>query len=400
MAEEGQKKWECEYCTYKNWEAAKKCTICQGLRPPKFITESQHQSPDIYQVASLENSNVNEAQQAPQTQNSGNSKWTCSKCTYLNWAKTKKCAGCYSRKQSSSSTILAEALEPLTINTGSATSVESNQASYSTNKTSPKSCGSSNRTSPNSCTLGATNNRNSPGLCQGEANNDRNRVYISSLKHYQNKWNCRVCTYENWPKTTKCIICATQRSPSMRDLSSSPSLSPGNHGSPPNSPRGAAASAPSNRSSKKVDSLHKLHDRFSELDWLWLKACLGICEGERMAVDAYLACGGDVARQLTVEEAALMGDGSRFQKGHTLLHIALQSQREDVVALLLTASVTSQTKKRLPPHTCPDLANEILRTVACSLRQRKGDFPCFFFTECVTFALPGGKIGLTNLWNI
>ncbi|KAF6019842.1 trbd [Bugula neritina] len=108
-----------------------------------------------------------------------------------------------------------------------------------------------------------------------------------------------------------------------------------------------------------------------------------------MAVNAYLTCGGDVARQLTAEEATLIEDGSRFQKGHTLLHIALQSQRQDVVASLLTASVTSQSKKRLPPHTCPDLANEILRTVACSLRQRKGDFPCFFFTEVVTFALPG-----------
>ena len=394
--DEEKPKWECEYCTYKNWEAAKKCTICHGSRPPKFITENHDQSPDIYQVASLVTStDSTEGQPSCQKQTSDHTKWECSKCTYLNWARTRKCAGCYTKKTSSQSTILAAALEPLTINTSTASSsIEGNEAGYISNKTSPKSANTSNRTSPNSSGQAAANNRTSPGLvCSGAVNNDRNRnMYVNSLKNYQNKWNCKVCTYENWPKSVKCIICGILRSPSVRDLSLSPSLSPANQSSPPNSPRGAAASAtPIYKPGKKVDNIHKFHDKFSELDWLWLKACIGICDEDRMAVDAYLACGGDVARQLTVEEASLLGDGNRFQKGHTLLHIALQSQREDVVTLLLTASVTSQTKKRLPPHTCPDLANEILRTVACSLRQRKGDFPCFFFTECVTYALPGGE---------
>lgn len=391
--DEDQKKWECEYCTYKNWEAAKKCTICHGSRPPKFITENQNQSPDIYQVASLASKNDDKDSHVIQKRTSDHTKWECGKCTYHNWARTRKCAGCYSKKPSSTSTVLAAALAPLTINTASGPTAEGNEVVHISNETSPKSANSSNRTSPNSCGQAAANNRTSPGpVCSGEVNNGRNRnMYVNSLKSYQNKWNCKVCTYDNWPKSTKCIICATSRSPSLKDLSLSPSLSSANQNSPPNSPRGAAASVTSYKAGKKVDSLHKLHDRFSELDWLWLKACIGICEGDRMAVDAYLACGGDVARQLTVEEASLLGDGNRFQKGHTLLHIALQSQREDVVTLLLTASVTSQSKKRLPPHTCPDLANEILRTVACNLRQRKGDFPCFFFTECVTYALPGGK---------
>lgn len=401
MAEESQKKWECEYCTYKSWEAAKKCVICQAPRPPKFITEP-NQSQDIYQVASLTNSNQSSTPSIPTTYVSDANKWACVKCTYINYVKTKKCVVCWTRKPVDLVNI-TEALQPLTINTsGSSAAERSNRTSSSpgdrsnktspcerSNKTSPKSISQSNRTSPSENET--TNNRNSPG---NDRNQGKNRAMLSTsyIKTYHNKWTCKVCTYENWPKASRCIICTSHRSPGIRD----PSQPAGSiQLSPPNSPRGAAAaSLPSNKSSKKGDNfnnaLQKIHEKFSELDWLWLKACTGIYNGDRLAIDAYITCGGDVARRLTMEEASLIDDGTRFQKGHTLLHIALQSQREDVVALLLTASVTSRTKKRLPPHTCPELTNEILRTISCSLRQRKGQFPCFFFTECVTFSLPGG----------
>ena len=390
MADEQGVKWDCEYCTYNNWDAAKKCTICSAPRPPKFITESQ-QYPDIYQVASLDDS-----KQVVQKQNSDTNKWACPKCTYLNWLKSRKCIACLARKPSGDSTTsFATLLEPLTINTNQINSEQQTEFNL------PNSGNGSNRTSPNDHQA-AFNNRNSPSTSENsDSNNDRNRTFVSSIiKNYQNKWNCKACTYENWPKATRCILCDHPRGPTIKDLSQTSSLSPGSahQHSPPNSPRGAAANIPSNKSSKKSDannSLQKIHGKLSEVDWLFLKACLGTHDGDRMAVDAYLTCGGDVGRQLTSEEASLVGNGAKFQKGHTLLHIALQSQRDDVVALLLTASVTSQTKKRLPPHTCPDLANEILRTVACSLRQRKGEFPCFFFTECVTFALPGGECYLS-----
>ncbi|XP_067928651.1 ubiquitin thioesterase zranb1-B-like [Watersipora subatra] len=384
MADETKPKWDCEYCTYQNWDTAKKCTICSAQRPPKFITESP-QCPDIYQVASLNDNN-----QSVQRRNVDTNKWACPKCTYLNYLKAKKCTVCLTRKPSTdSSSSIAMILEPLTINTNNVNDDQQAEV-YS-----PSSQMGVNCASPND-NQAASNKRNSPGSSgNSDSNNDRNRSYVSSIfKNYQNKWCCIVCTYENWPKSNRCVLCGNQRSPSIKDLSQSCSLSPvsSHQYSPPNSPRGAAASIPSKKSSKKIDhnhALQRIHGKLSEIDWLWLKACLGIYDGDRMAVDAFLTCGGDVARQLSSEEASLVGDGKKFKKGATLLHIALQSQREDIITLLLTASVTSQTKKRLPPHTCPDLANEILRTVACSLRQRKGNFPCFFFTECVTFALPG-----------
>jgi len=370
MADEKDQKWGCEYCTYKNWQAAKKCTICQAPRPPKFITESG-EAQDIYQVGSLA-STPPQPEPIKHKQSANTVKWSCSKCTYLNWSRSKKCTVCLCPRPQEGQ--LIPTMQPLTVNIASTSG--SNELI------------ASNRTSPN--------NRNSPCTSpHANRNNDKNTALASVMKNYQNKWMCKVCTYENWPKASKCSICATARSNSIQDIASiSPALSPNSTHSPPNSPRGAAACAPSNRPRRAENlnsTLYKIHDRLSELDWLWLKACASVTECDRLGVEAYLGCGGDVARQLTLEEVSLLGGGNKFKKGHTLVHLAIQSEREDILALLLTASVTSKTRKRLPPHTCPDLAQEILRTVACSLRQRKGDFPCFFLQESVTYALPVGE---------
>jgi ubiquitin thioesterase ZRANB1 len=44
--------------------------------------------------------------------------------------------------------------------------------------------------------------------------------------------------------------------------------------------------------------------------------------------------------------------------------------------------------KRVPSYVAPDLAADIRRHFASTLRQRKGNFPCSFVTELQTFALP------------
>jgi len=47
--------------------------------------------------------------------------------------------------------------------------------------------------------------------------------------------------------------------------------------------------------------------------------------------------------------------------------------------------------KRVPSYVAPDLAADIRRHVAATLRQRKGSFPCFYATEAATFTLPAGN---------
>ena len=83
---------------------------------------------------------------------------------------------------------------------------------------------------------------------------------------------------------------------------------------------------------------------------------------------------------------------SAFQAGYTLIHLAIRFQREDILTILLTATdVVKKTKKRVPSHIAPDLASDILRDVSIGIRQRKGDFPCYFLTDMASFALPAGK---------
>lgn len=59
-------------------------------------------------------------------------------------------------------------------------------------------------------------------------------------------------------------------------------------------------------------------------DWCWLNACLGIVEGDNAPVEAYLASGGDPARQLTHSEVLLLNRSSAFDVGHTLVHLAIR----------------------------------------------------------------------------
>lgn len=131
--------------------------------------------------------------------------------------------------------------------------------------------------------------------------------------------------------------------------------------------------------------------RVRDSEWLWLNACHGVVDGDVHAVESYLAAGGDVSRQLTADECHVLKRPSAFEPGHTLVHLAIRFQREDFLEILLTAAdVANKAKKRMPCHVAPDIASDITRDVSASIRQRKGDFPCYFLSEINTFMLPAG----------
>ena len=46
--------------------------------------------------------------------------------------------------------------------------------------------------------------------------------------------------------------------------------------------------------------------------------------------------------------------------------------------------------KCVPSYVAPDLASAIRRHVAQSLRQRKGNFPCYYVADWATYSLPPG----------
>lgn len=88
-----------------------------------------------------------------------------------------------------------------------------------------------------------------------------------------------------------------------------------------------------------------------------------------------------------------MNRPSAFQPGYTLIHLALRFKQDEILAVLLRAkeAMSSKPKKIVPAHISPNTASDLLRKIASSLQQRKGDFPCYFTTEFATFLLPAGE---------
>ncbi|XP_010295851.1 PREDICTED: ubiquitin thioesterase ZRANB1 [Phaethon lepturus] len=384
MTERGIK-WACEYCTYENWPSAIKCTMCRAQRPSgTIITEDPFKSgsSDIgrdWDPTSIEggssplicpDSSARPRVKSSYSMESAN-KWSCHMCTYLNWPRAIRCTQCLSQRRTRSPT------------------------------ESPQSSGSGSRPVPFS-------------VDPCEEYNDRNKLNTRA-QH----WTCSVCTYENWAKARKCVVCDHPRPNNIEAIELADteeassiineqdrarwrgSCSSGNsqRRSPPTTKRESdvkmdfqrieLAGAVGSKEELEVDfkKLKQIKNRMKKTDWLFLNACVGVVEGDLAAVEAYKSSGGDIARQLTADEVRLLNRPSAFDVGYTLVHLAIRFQRQDMLAILLT-EVSQHAAKCIPAMVCPEVTEQIRREIAASLHQRKGDFACYFLTDLVTFTLP------------
>lgn len=185
-SDSNEAKWTCEYCTYENWPSSLKCTMCRGAKP--LLGE------DIYRLrdTSPQRSGSSVASgPAPQYEayNAHNNcsqnvpscgKWSCEMCTYLNYQNATRCTQCSTRRPpshsshsiNSAASNLHEQLAPLRL--GEQPNMETNS-----------------QTNPSPINLHPERHHNTQPT--------------------QEKWHCAVCTYENWPKATKCIMCGQQK---------------------------------------------------------------------------------------------------------------------------------------------------------------------------------------------
>ncbi|XP_005880908.1 ubiquitin thioesterase ZRANB1 [Myotis yumanensis] len=384
MSERGIK-WACEYCTYENWPSAIKCTMCRAQRPSgTIITEDPFKSgsSDVgrdWDPSSTEGGSspliCPDSSARPRVKSSYSmenaNKWSCHMCTYLNWPRAIRCTQCLSQRRTRSPT------------------------------ESPQSSGSGSRPvafSVDPC----------------EEYNDRNKLNTRT-QH----WTCSICTYENWAKAKKCVVCDHPRPNNIEAIElaeteeassiineqdrarwrGSCSSSNSQRRSPPTTKRDSdvqmdfqrieLAGAVGSKEELEVDfkKLKQIKNRMKKTDWLFLNACVGVVEGDLAAIEAYKSSGGDIARQLTADEVRLLNRPSAFDVGYTLVHLAIRFQRQDMLAILLT-EVSQQAAKCIPAMVCPELTEQIRREIAASLHQRKGDFACYFLTDLVTFTLP------------
>ncbi|XP_032652369.1 ubiquitin thioesterase ZRANB1 isoform X2 [Chelonoidis abingdonii] len=384
MTERGIK-WACEYCTYENWPSAIKCTMCRAQRPSgTIITEDPFKSGSSevgrdWDPTSIEggssplicpDSSARPRVKSSYSMESAN-KWSCHMCTYLNWPRAIRCTQCLSQRRTRSPT------------------------------ESPQSSGSGSRSVPFS-------------VDPCEEYNDRNKLN-TRVQH----WTCSVCTYENWAKAKKCVVCDHPRPNNIEAIELADteeassiineqdrarwrgSCSSGNsqRRSPPTTKRESEvkmdfqrielAGAVGSKEELEVDfkKLKQIKNRMKKTDWLFLNACVGVVEGDLAAVEAFKSSGGDIARQLTADEVRLLNRPSAFDVGYTLVHLAIRFQRQNMLAILLT-EVSQHAAKCIPAMVCPELTEQIRREIAASLHQRKGDFACYFLTDLVTFTLP------------
>ena len=168
-------KWKCEVCTYENWPASMRCAMCQTANCNKVRTENHNNrskplatssSTDIFKMGATSLSRSTSPQLLVSSQqNPEESKWACTLCTFLNWPRAHRCTQC--------STPRARRASPGARKNASSTSENS------------MICGTHNQT---------------PTL---------ENLRISTPP--PSKWSCGVCTYENWPRTKKCVLCGAHK---------------------------------------------------------------------------------------------------------------------------------------------------------------------------------------------
>lgn len=144
-------KWVCEYCTYENFPSAHKCTMCTGAKPlvseDIYKLKNEPQSPSVPSVMSPPKTVVNEKCNS----------WRCDACKRVNSTTSKECTACNTARYRED--CVQEQFNSLTIGENEIMSAAIN-----------------------------------------EQRNNNNQ-----------KWSCHICTYENWPKAVKCIMCCTMK---------------------------------------------------------------------------------------------------------------------------------------------------------------------------------------------
>lgn len=401
---DNKKKWKCTQCTYENWPSAIKCTIClsnktqtvklkqqlNNNKKPNKIKHSKirviklkdkqinnepndtssnsssdenindlNQQNDIYQIGQLLNSDLVVSQAAqPEvpiaSQSIEKQKWSCHVCTYLNWPKSAKCVQCYTTKTND---ILIDV--PSTQN-------DSDKKISNLNEQLQQQLIINTQNTRSSCSSPCTvPKQEQKQQLNGEI--ELNEPLTQETVIESKKWSCSGCTYQNWPKSQRCVMCHLQRN---------------------------------NPNKKQIDYQQKLKTYQMQLDRLFLAACQGIVDDDMSHLNRYINANGDLTRYLTTEEVKLLNRPKIFTVGLTILHLCYQFKRKEFLMQILSSNSTNTRNKKLsqqnsslssstmnllnallkqvnktkfsPCQSCPALASNIIeRYFSASLRQRK-----------------------------
>ena len=176
-------KWSCSLCTYENYQASSKCSVCLHPRGTEVIKLPPLNSEKPLIINDIESSSASKpysdfiicppscSSKDDKTQSSASAcssvenhslidnnllstntsvePWSCTSCTFINSKNAARCSQCRSPKVSKNIDILIE---------------------------------------------------NSQSACFSKSDSDK-----------ANKWTCNICTYKNWNASKKCAVCLSER---------------------------------------------------------------------------------------------------------------------------------------------------------------------------------------------
>lgn len=252
--------------------------------------------------------------------------WTCPSCSSQNWINSSSCKECNTRCEDGNQKCYGDSLKIQQQTLRISDLTESGNDSYN----------SESEKRITNCTPTLSPSRVSSTFPRGaEKYSSRSGSPANSENANQVKWACSVCTYSNWPRSVKCVMCESPR-PNDQDSGKidarqdtadvgsviSPALATLNLGV--SNSRRPNFDNESQVNSHFSDSMRMRFFRGSEMDRRWLEACSGAVDGNIQAVEEYLTCGGDPTRQLTESEVIMLDRPSAFDIGFTLIHLALR----------------------------------------------------------------------------
>lgn len=255
--------WSCEQCSTINRGSTSKCSFCGTLKSyepsrksPGSVGGRKHRSRPavVTQHISTHTTVIDDSVTQDNRQLEPSIKWTCMLCSYKNWPNATKCVMCNKRRNSTSLSRSAEDM------------------------------------------IGAVGG---PELLSSEE---------------QCKWKCSRCTYENWPRSSKCTLCHSSKpsSPPLTPLISAVASEEGSSLS--------QCSVDINELQTKVqllstsDKMKQIRNKMNETDWLFLNACVGVVNNDLSAVQSYIqATAGNMLYVLCI--LATMLNCNRWREG-------------------------------------------------------------------------------------
>lgn len=196
VAESTGKLWTCAKCTFAaNPDWSKACDVCSWKRDTSSGGNNPNEEPDDEDIKIYDTTLDRNLYDYARI-------WTCKRCTYINFAKDKRCELCNASRNSKSSSKHSSSRDSNNNN-----KQQQQQQSVLTDKWLCKACTYFNDTSTTKClSCNAPREMSSEASRSSDASKQSGRAGPSGSRHSK-EWVCEICSHRNRANTSVCELC-------------------------------------------------------------------------------------------------------------------------------------------------------------------------------------------------